>query len=320
VEKGADPNHLAQNGTTALCYVVFDNSAESAQFLLDECHADPNICVCIQGRGGLSPIDLAIGGENLAMVSLLLSRNAIVVNMKNCTKALVALFNDAQLTRRTKLEVCRVLKAHHDDDATIIRTSTTATTNQDATAATPATTTTTTTTTTILAASFQLFLKCAIATDDRVSCSILFESGMNHSGEAMHVAIQIDSQNFCQWLVEGYHVDPFVVVQQEPEEQRPRQQDAAVVTVLTTPFQAAAHQETWPYFVDLWNEKRCSLHDDQQQEPDGDNNVLDLFCRDRLVSFQAIEFLVQRDPILATQKNALKVYIRFKLLSTRTRG
>jgi hypothetical protein len=135
--------------------------------------------------------------------------------------------------------------------------------------------------------------------------AILLEAGMQpdlRNNQALLPASLDNNVAACRLLVE-HEADPFAVQDGEDDANR---HHATVLNsanshpihlrhalVKHSPFQTAVHHkctELLDYFLELWNERHPNA------------SILEFFCRDPHLSFEEIQFLVERHPDRAAEK------------------
>jgi hypothetical protein len=207
---------------------------------------------------------LAIQVGNAEILSMLLEHGAVVLSNDDLIGSRTdysELLQQRDLTRETKLSICRILVEHAKEDSNT-------------------------------AALIQESFKCAIKLAIYDCCEILLQAGMNPSSRwAWECVIQAGNGpavcRFVRLLVQ-FGCDPFRDDVDENENNKKQHVPAA-----SSPFHAAARlsdTSILEYLLEIWNERFSSTN--------GKNGVgdypLHVVCCDPHVSLQAIMVLVNR--------------------------
>jgi ankyrin repeat protein len=259
VKIGADLNQTNHSNYPLLYDAVLCNRAAAARLYL-ELGADPNLGHRSVGRTSETfPIDIALTCGNTAMLSLLLLHGAVIRSVS----LFAHLIQIEQHTRGTKLEACRVVLTLHKGDRDGSNNN-----NHNNNA--------------------YIIVEClqfAILENDQESCTILFDALFEYDKAptflttAMYHAITLGNESICQWLVQKYQVEPFVLVHDEELDD--------------SPFLVAARQNQiaiLDYFLDLWD---AQFEPTRYRNGNGDTPEV-LLLRDPLGSLQAFIHVAER--------------------------
>jgi ankyrin repeat protein len=288
LDNGAHVNHI--QGEKALFGIlyhpVWEGHTELVRLLLEH-GADPNVG---RRRPGHSTIvtttinldqgdwyctDVAILNGHAEIVSMLLRHGALmggnreypslpyIVTSLNCL-----LRGSGRRTRKIKVTICEILVNH-------------AMINRDTAA--------------FLQSTLENEIENTTAGGSTEGCEILLEAGLVPSRCALFIAIQAGNEAACRLLTQ-HGIDPFLEKDNDHENDRGNRDNHAHEGKrghAPSPFHAAARLTDMAilrYFMQLWNERFAASGGGRDTNG---NSPLHALCRDKHVSIQAIQLLVQ---------------------------